>query len=505
MAEKGATDWVPRLRDDLVVTDLPIRDPFDGFILSRIDGDTSVKDIADITGATVDRVQDLLSRLEGLGALGRPPGPPTIASRPPPPKERAPEPVPEERPSAMSPPLYDPRELDEAADLEPERKHEILHAYHRLSEVDFYQLLGVQRGADKAEIRAAYFRLSKRFHPDTLYGKKLGTFKTKMEKVFEHLTRAYETLGKKKRRQSYDAYLAVQDETKAMESGLKAGEAEAEAMADSALPADLDRQRLETAKTDRPPEEKPDISAPKVDAPEIPRAPRPPRLTDEERKAMAKRLLEKRMGKPSSRPPTPRPPSSQVTRESLREGLRSSLRATAGLTGGRDRAQAERLVEEAETAAEKGDNLAAVNALKMALAIDPDRKDWEERHDELRAALAAQMADTYLKQARYEEHHENWEAAARSWQKVAEGRPKDSRAWRQAALALLEGKGDLKVARDLAQKAVSIQPGLAANRAALARIYAAAGMKASARKELDEVVKLDPDAEIVKTLQRELK
>ncbi len=504
MAEKGRTDWVPRLREDLVVTDLPITDPFDGFILSRIDGDTSVKDIADITGATIDRVQELLSRLEGLGALGRPPGPPTIASRPPPPPPpKEPEPEPEERPSAMSPPLYDPRELDEVADLEPERKHEILHAYYRLSEVDFYQLLGISRSADKAEIRAAYFRLSKRFHPDTLYGKQLGSFKSKMEKVFEHLTRAYETLGKKKRRRSYDDYLLVQDETRAMESGLESGEAEAEAVAESVHP-DPDRQLLETAKTDRPPGENPDIAAPKVDAPEIPKAPRPPRLSDDERKAMAKRLLEKRMGK-SSRPPTPRPPSDEVSRESLREGLRSSLRATAGLTGGPDLAQAERLAKEAETAAEKGDNLAAVNALKMALAINPDRKDWEARHDELRAALAAQMADTYLKQARYEEHHENWEAAARSWQKVAEGRPSDARAWRQAALALLEGKGDLKLARDLAQKAVTIQPGLASNRAALARIYAAAGMKASARKELDEVVKLDPDAEIVKTLQRELK
>jgi len=403
----------------------------------------------------------------------------------------------------MSPPLYDPRELDEVADLEPERKHEILHAYHRLTEVDYYQLLGIARTADKKEIRAAYFRLSKRFHPDTLYGKKLGSFKTKMEKVFEHLTQAYETLGKKKRRKSYDEYLAIQDETRALESGLQAGEAEAEAIAAS---PQAERQELETAKTDRPPASDADIAAPKIAAPEIPKAPRPPRLTDEERKAMAKRLLEKRMGKRSSVPAAPPPPTSdRPSREALLSGLRTSLRATAGLTGGPDLAQADRFAEDAEVAAGEGEILAAVNAMKMALAIDPDRKEWQERHDELRAALAAQMADTYLKQARYEEHHGNWEAAARSWQKVAEGRPEDARAWRQAALALLEGKGDLRLARDLAQEAVNLQPNLAANRAALARIYAAAGMKASARKELDEVVKLDPDAEIVKTLQRELK
>jgi Flp pilus assembly protein TadD len=96
-------------------------------------------------------------------------------------------------------------------------------------------------------------------------------------------------------------------------------------------------------------------------------------------------------------------------------------------------------------------------------------------------------------------------AAARSWQKVAEGRPKDPRPRRKAALALAESRGDLKVARDLAQQAVELAPQSVANRAALVRVYIAAKMQASARKELEEAAKLDPNAEIVKTLQQELK
>jgi curved DNA-binding protein CbpA len=510
VSEEARTDWVPRLRDDLVVTELPITDPFDGFILSRIDGESTVKDIADLTGASVDRVQELLSRLEGLGALGRPPGPPARATRPPPVKaeeEAEPEPEADGPPSVVAQPLYDPRELDETADLDPERKHEILHAFHRLQEVDYYQLLGVSREADKKEIRAAYFRLSKRFHPDTLFGKELGSFKTKMEKIFEHLTRAYDTLGKKKRRRSYDEYLAVHDETKAMESSLEEAEADAADVAGSVLPDEDQRRELENAQTDRPPDGKGDISAPKVDAPEIPKAPRPPRLTDEERKAMAKRLMEKRLGKkPSSIPASAPPPKPErPSKQAVLSGLRSSLKVSAQLTGGTAAAQAQRFVEEAETKEEAGNILGAVNALKMALAIVPEREDLVARHDELRAQLAAQMAETYLKQARYEEQHGNWESAARSWQKVAEGRPKDARAWRQAALALMEAGGDLKLARDLAQKAVGLQPKLVSSRVALARVFVRAGMKASAKKELEEAVKLDPEAEIVKTLQRELK
>lgn len=35
------------------------------------------------------------------------------------------------------------------------------------SKQDFYKVLGVSKGADKAEIKKAYFKMAKKYHPDT--------------------------------------------------------------------------------------------------------------------------------------------------------------------------------------------------------------------------------------------------------------------------------------------------------------------------------------------------
>ena len=44
---------------------------------------------------------------------------------------------------------------------------------------------GVKRDADKKQIRNAYFEMSKLFHPDAYFGKRVGSYKSKMETVFK--------------------------------------------------------------------------------------------------------------------------------------------------------------------------------------------------------------------------------------------------------------------------------------------------------------------------------
>src|SRR5215471_11059134 len=65
--------------------------------------------------------------------------------------------------------------------------------------MDFYVILGLGPGASSAEIKRAYRRLSRRYHPGVNPGDQQA------QAVFERVTQAYETLSDPARRREYDA------------------------------------------------------------------------------------------------------------------------------------------------------------------------------------------------------------------------------------------------------------------------------------------------------------
>src|SRR5438270_5233360 len=64
---------------------------------------------------------------------------------------------------------------------------------------DFYEVLGVARSASEDELKKAYRRLAKQYHPDT--NKEQGA-----EARFVEINEAYETLSDPQRRTIYDRY-----------------------------------------------------------------------------------------------------------------------------------------------------------------------------------------------------------------------------------------------------------------------------------------------------------
>lgn len=68
-----------------------------------------------------------------------------------------------------------------------------------MSKRDFYEVLGVSKSASKEEIRKAYRKLSKQYHPDL--NKEQGA-----EEKFKEVTEAFETLSDESKRANYDRF-----------------------------------------------------------------------------------------------------------------------------------------------------------------------------------------------------------------------------------------------------------------------------------------------------------
>ena len=65
---------------------------------------------------------------------------------------------------------------------------------------DYYEVLGVDRGADDSAIKSAYRKLAKKYHPDVNPGDK------EAEKKFKEATEAYGILSDPQKRKQYDQF-----------------------------------------------------------------------------------------------------------------------------------------------------------------------------------------------------------------------------------------------------------------------------------------------------------
>ena len=197
--------------------------PSDGYILSRVDGTLSAREVVQLAPFSADEAQSSIFGLLCTGVVEYLPLPPKTRREPPPLRSaraapplssataRTPIAAAPERPvvAGLPVPLVGSGVAPPAARKEIEdRRQEILDAYQGLKTRSHFEILGITRAATEAQVKEAYFRLARRFHPDSHHDPSLIDLRDKLDAVFIRLGEAYEILRNVRTRGSYESLLA---------------------------------------------------------------------------------------------------------------------------------------------------------------------------------------------------------------------------------------------------------------------------------------------------------
>jgi curved DNA-binding protein CbpA len=91
-----------------------------------------------------------------------------------------------------------------AAEKADDRIHGVMEFHQDLPNQNYYQILGVSKDSSSGQIKKAYFRLARKYHPD-LFGRDLPNQTIqKIDEVFDQITKAYQTLSNEDKRREYN-------------------------------------------------------------------------------------------------------------------------------------------------------------------------------------------------------------------------------------------------------------------------------------------------------------
>lgn len=96
---------------------------------------------------------------------------------------------------------------DDEVDLPAEQRRRIETAFARLTTWTHYELLGVDPSADRRALSRAYLERTLEFQSSRYFARRLGHYRAMMDRVFERVTVAHDTLITPAKRAAYDAEL----------------------------------------------------------------------------------------------------------------------------------------------------------------------------------------------------------------------------------------------------------------------------------------------------------
>ena len=152
-------------------------------MLSRIDGHTPWAVLRQIGGLLPEEADLALESWLQTGLVLLDAASPTVPAAAAPPRAKA------------APAAPEPATVDPALELDVAFQREIIAFEARLAQSTYHEILGVGKGSDERQIKRAYFKLSKQFHPDRYFRRKIGGHATRLDRIFKHVALAYELLS----------------------------------------------------------------------------------------------------------------------------------------------------------------------------------------------------------------------------------------------------------------------------------------------------------------------
>lgn len=143
-----------------------------GFVISRIDGKSTIKTLSQLLNINVDKLMLTLYLLIKSGIV-------TLEEA----KSRLPEEI-------------------------ANRRQFVRKIWERMQNQNYYEILGIKRDATFGDIKTVYFEMAKQFHPDRRPEDDPEDVIKRLDEIFVKIRDAYHTLSDPERRETYDSGLS---------------------------------------------------------------------------------------------------------------------------------------------------------------------------------------------------------------------------------------------------------------------------------------------------------
>lgn len=101
------------------------------------------------------------------------------------------------------------KEEERAEEIDLEVKAAIEDIHRRYEDLGYYGILGISRNSSLTEVKTAYYKAAKKFHPDIHYYVSEGSLKDKLSDIFSFVYEAYKTLSDPQKRKDYDKLATI--------------------------------------------------------------------------------------------------------------------------------------------------------------------------------------------------------------------------------------------------------------------------------------------------------